>query len=539
MMDNFIYKQKAMAICIGCLFMVILSGCIDNDVDFPYQLGRITEMEVEGITGTVDIRNSDRTVSIQVDDKVDIQRLQITKLKVTHDASIFPDESKCEDAGAFPEKGFASLDSIPTSANTRVNFATPVSFLIQTYQDYPWTVTVKQLFDRRIVMSGQVGDAIFDEKNRQAIVYVKEGQALNNITVSEMQLGSSLATTLPKPTSVKDFSRPVTFYVTAFDRTEEWVVTVIYTDESITTGEISVWAKKVFVSAGREASSTATPGFQYRRKSDTNWQDVPSSDIKVDNTKFSTWIKGLEPRTTYVYRPLLGEETGKEEEFTTEDAPIIPNLSFDTWTLDSKGKTWFANATAEYTMWATGNEGVTMSLVNKESNSAPTDDAVKGKAARLSTIKVPLVTTAAGNLFTGTYKTDLQNPRNSAVFGQPYTGRPTRLTGYYKYQGGIIDLVAKTSENQDQLGKPDQFNIYIRLEDRSGAGDPRIIARADLRGSQTVKDYTKFDLELEYLDEKTKPTHIVLVSTSSLYGDDFVGHEGSVLFVDEFDLSFD
>lgn len=538
-MINNINKRIIKAAFFSIISTAILSGCIENDVDYPYQIGRITEMEVEGMTGNIEIRNSDRTVSIQVDDKVDIQNLQITKIKTTNDASIFPDSEKCQDPAAFPEKGFASLDSIPASANTRVDFSGPVNFLIRTYQDYNWIVSVKQIFDRRIVMSGQVGDAIFDEKNRQVIVYVKEGQSLKNITVSTMQLGSSLATTLPKPSSVKDFSKPVTFYVTAFDRTEEWVVNVLFTSEGVTTGDISVWAKKVHVTAGREAGSTDTPGFQYRRKSDSGWQDVSSSDIVVEGTKFSAWIRNLEPRTTYVYRAVIGSKTGTEQEFTTEDALIIPNLNYDTWTLDSKGKTWFANETAEYTMWATGNEGVTMSLVNKESNSAPTDDAVKGKAARLTTIRVPIVTTAAGNLFTGTYKTDLQNPRNSAVFGQPYTGRPTRLTGYYKYQGGIIDLVAKTSENQDQLGKPDQFNIYIRLEDRSGSGDPRVIASADLRGSATVSEYTKFDLELKYTDTTTKPTHIVLVSTSSLYGDDFVGHEGSVLHVDEFELGFD
>jgi len=532
-------KGKMRYTLIGCLLICLLSGCIDNDIPYPYQVGKITEIEVEGLTGNIEIRNSDRTVNLQVDDKVDIQNLQITKLKVNYDASIYPDSEKCQDASAFPEKGFASLDSLPATANTRVNFSTPVSFLLQTYQDYPWIITVKQIFNRQIVMSGQVGDAIFDEVNKQVIVYVKEGQSLKNITVSSMQLGSSLATTLPKPTSVKDFSRPVTFFVTAFDRTEEWVVNVLYTTETITTGDVSVWANKVYVSAGREAGSTETPGFQYRKKNDSNWQNVPSSDIKVEGTKFSAWIRNLAPRTTYSYRPVIGSQNGTEQEFTTEDAPTIPNLNFDTWTLDAKGKTWFANETAEYTMWATGNEGVTMSLVNKESNSAPTDDAVKGKAARLTTIKVPIVTTAAGNLFTGTYKTDLQNPRNSASFGQPYTGRPTRLTGYYKYQGGTIDLVAKTSENQDQLGKPDQFNIYIRLEDRSGSGDPRIIASADLRGSDTVTEYTKFDLELKYLDQTTKPTHIVLVSTSSLYGDDFVGHEGSVLHVDEFELGFD
>lgn len=523
-----------------CAVLVfLLSGCIENDIPYPYVAGQITEMEVEGLIGNVRISNSSRTVALQVNDRVDIEKLRITKLKVTNDASVFPDSARCASASAFPEKGFVSLDSIPASADTRVDFSSPLTVLLKTYQDYFWTVTVSQVFERKIELSGQVGAAVFDARNRQVVVYVSKDQDLKKITVKTMQLGSSIATTVPEPATVTDFSRPVTFEVTAFGRTEKWEVNVLFTDETTVAGTVSVWAKKARLSGGMQSGSTDRPGFQYRKAADTEWKDVPAADITVDGTVFSAWIRGLEPNTAYMYRIVVGENIGEEKTFTTEDAPLIPNLGFDTWTMGSDGKTWFPNETAEYTMWATGNEGVTMMVVNKPSNSAPTDDAVKGKAAVLKTIKVPLVSCAAGNLFVGKYKTNLQDPRTSAVFGQPYTGRPTHLRGYYKYQGGEIDLSGKTSEHKDQVGQPDQFNIYIRLEDRSGTGDPVVIASADLRGSETVTTYTPFDLELKYHDEDRKPTHLVLVATSSLYGDDFVGHDGSTLYVDEFELGFE
>lgn len=521
------------------ILFLFLAGCIENDIPYPYVAGQITEMEVEGLIGNVQISNSARTVVLQVNDQVDIEKLRITKLKVTNDASIFPDTDKCVMASAFPEKEFASLDSIPASADTRVNFSSPVGFLLKTYQEYPWIITVSQLFERKTELSGQVGAAVFDVKNRQVVVYVSKEQDLKKITVKTMQLGSSVAQIIPEPATVTDFSRPVTFDVTAFGRTEKWEVNVLFTDETSVTGTVSVWAKKARLSGGMQSGSADRPGFQYRKVSDTEWQDVPGADITIDGTVFSAWIRDLEPNTGYAYRIVVGKNIGEEKTFTTEDAPVIPNLGFDSWTMGSDGKTWFPNETAEYTMWATGNEGVTMMVVNKPSNSAPTDDAVKGKAAVLSTIKVPLVNCAAGNLFVGKYKTNLQDPRTSAVFGQPYTGRPTHLRGYYKYKGGEINLSGKTSEHKDQVGKPDQFNIYIRLEDRSGSGDPVVIASADLRGAETVAEYTRFDLELNYNYEDRKPTHLVLVATSSLYGDDFVGHEGSTLYVDEFELGFE
>lgn len=41
----------------------------------------------------------------------------------------------------------------------------------------------------------------------------------------------------------------------------------------------------------------------------------------------------------------------------------------------------------------------------------------------MSTITgVTLVTSAAGNLFIGTYKTNMTNPAASVSFGRPYTG---------------------------------------------------------------------------------------------------------------------
>ena len=88
---------------------------------------------------------------------------------------------------------------------------------------------------------------------------------------------------------------------------------------------------------------------------------------------------------------------------------------------------WEENSTP---FWDTGNIGVTTA---SQSNSTPTDDtaAGSGKAARLESKNV-IVKFAAGNLFTGKFiKVDGTN--GILNFGQPFTGRPTKLKGYYKY----------------------------------------------------------------------------------------------------------
>ena len=136
------------------------------------------------------------------------------------------DSSRCIDYENFPTIGFSSLDSLPQSADTRVDFTSPVSVLLQTYQEYPWTITVNQTINRTVVISNQIGDPVIDVANKQVVVYVAKNQPLDQIEVTEMKLGGSVGVVVPDPTTITDFSRPQTFEVTRFGVTETWKVTV-------------------------------------------------------------------------------------------------------------------------------------------------------------------------------------------------------------------------------------------------------------------------------------------------------------------------
>lgn len=285
--------------------------------------------------------------------------------------------------------------------------------------------------------------------------------------------------------------------------------------------------------------------FQYRKASEGSWIDVPQDQVKMGNGKaFSARVIGLEPLTKYVvrtYSPAAGEKQGQHLEFTTFGAPDIPNLRFDEgyW----GGNNWYPNASGGNSYWATGNEGVTQGIVGMSANNVGTDDAVSGKALKMTSVPINLgvspVKFAAGSVFTGTYSTDMSNPANSPKFGRPYIGRPLALKGWFKYKPVNINN-DKNGVTGDQWGKLDKCHIYISLEDWAGAtsrpGSPRIIGYGEFKTDRTVTSYEEFYIKVDYNDPTRLPTHVVVAATASHFGGNFGGGNGSEMFIDDFEL---
>lgn len=157
---------------------------------------------------------------------------------------------------------------------------------------------------------------------------------------------------------------------------------------------------------------------------------------------------------------------------------------------------------------------------DSEANSAPSDDAVSGRAVRMITLGgVNLVGTAAGNLFVGTYKTNMTKPSASVSFGRPFTGaRPTGLKGWYKYRSMPVDYVGSPADL-----KNDQCHIYVKVWDASD----NLIGYGEFVGSETVTQYTEFSFDIAYSNKKAKPAKMTIVATSSRYGGDFKGSKVS------------
>ncbi|MCF2593380.1 PCMD domain-containing protein [Bacteroides caecigallinarum] len=512
-------------------------SCVKNDLPYPYIESVIEEIGVYDMKGEPVIDAASNTVSITVGELADVSKLQITKLKVSEDAEIIPDKDACASFEQFPNKSFASLDELPANANTVVDFTKTVRFVLKTYQEHVWNIKVTQEIDRVVEVEKQVGSALIDPQSKIAIIYVEKETSLDDIHINKLQLEGESAEARPDPTTVTDFTRPRTFEFYRNDvLVSTWIVDVQPSVVLSTPVSANAWATKV--SLYGEMKSGATPSVEYKKTTDSEWSVLPAENIEVAQTSFTAELEGLENGTEYQWRILVDGEYSETVAFTTEKIIEIPNLNFDTWS--QSGKNWFANGDNADSYWATGNTGVTSTLAGgKDPITTRSSDAVNGYAAEMHTITgITLVGTASGNLFIGSYKTNMSNPSASVTFGREYDGaRPTKLKGFYKYKSMPITAGTKPGNLQN-----DECHIYMRLWDASG----KEIAYGEFVGTETVTEYTPFEFNLEYNDNVTKPAKITIVATSSHYGGEFEGvkvvgqvGEGSTLWVDEFELSYE
>ena len=135
--------NKGIRVLCGVAYIFLLGACaIENDIPYPIVDGSIQALEVEGqcdadgnSSTQATINKTDRTISLYIDDTADLKKLRITKLAVSNDATLIPDSAACNNFSKFPTIGFESLENIPLSSDTRINFYQPVTFTLRTYQE--------------------------------------------------------------------------------------------------------------------------------------------------------------------------------------------------------------------------------------------------------------------------------------------------------------------------------------------------------------------------------------------------------------------
>lgn len=548
---------RNISICLMCVLS--LAGCkIENDIPYPVLEGNIEAFEVEGqcdAEGNSGVQSiiskSDRTVKLYVDDTVDLSKLRITKFVVSNDAEIVIDTALCNNPQKFPFHGFASLEEMPVSTDTRVDFTAAVNVTLRTYQDYQWNIEVKQIIKRDIMLENQIGDAVIDEVTRNVVIYVAPEQPLNAIKVTSFKLGGQHGTVAPDPTAVEtfDFSGPVKFQVAnAWEEiSREWTVYVYHADgESAAASSVFPMTTKAMVSG--KLQSGKQPVVEYKGADAADWTTVPEQDITVSGTSYTAAISKLSPATVYQYRVVVDGATVSEDTFKTTEAIPLADGSFDNWHQSGKlWNPWDINGTS---FWDTGNRGAT---TISESNTTPTSETCNGsgQAASLES-KYLLVKFAAGSMFAGSY---LRTEGTNGVlsFGRPFAAFPTKLRVNYKYTPAVIDKVGETAF-ANLKGKSDSCYIYVALTDWDepreirtsqsnrqlfDKNDPHIIAYAELIRGDAMSSYEQKDLTLEYRSFDRTPKYIVVVATSSKYGDYFTGGVGSKLLLDNFELIYE
>ena len=289
--------------------------------------------------------------------------------------------------------------------------------------------------------------------------------------------------------------------------------------------------------------------FQYRPKNTDTWMDVATT-VNTAASSASATLTGLTSTTAYEYRLTDGEISVATGEFTTAAEIALQNGSLDGW----NGSTPNADTNAKF--WDTSNEGASAGGLTPTNATADFVHTQGGKAAKLTSGEV-LGIFAAASLYTGTFgKASILTQSATVNFGQPFTSRPIALKGFYKYIPAVINIVKNTPSGVTIVKNEtlDQCAIYIALakktylidnKDQSTfidfKNDSNIIAYGELpSGAATEGDgYVEFNIPLKYKNLTDQPTHIIVVCSSSKYGDYMTGGAGSTLYVDDLSLIYD
>ena len=562
---------------LGWVFLLLLSSCaIKDDIPFPFVEGAITAFEVEGQCdangnegGTAVIDNNARTVKAYVNDLVDISHLKITRMETSNDAAVIMDSVVYQSSDIYPLQEYTKRSSF---SDFRADFSYEQEFTLRTYQDYIWKVSVEQIIDRQIEIEGQVGKAVIDPDDRVAIVYVGNNQDLKRLKVRKFQLGGEHGAVVPDPTAVAvyDFSEARKFYVRNgwSEQSYLWNVYVYITEASVST-TANVFARSVSATVSGDLPNGTSPRVEYHRQGLSDWLTVPESQIKTTSTTYEAEITGLQPSTIYDFRVTAGTSATLVQSFTTATATPLENGSFDNWSISGTGtqavyQPW---GDGQQNFWDTGNRGAT---TVGASNSTYVDEGGR-RFANLQS-KYIVIKFAAGNIFTGKYvETDGTNGVLS--FGRPFNSFPTKLRFEYKYKTSPINRMGGDWKEpwgryisrdmyENMKGKPDSCSVYIALGDWEPVmykntecpylirtrpselhlfdlKDEHIIAYAQLTKGEDVPEWTTETLILDYRVKNRQPKYIIVVASSSKYGDYFTGGDQSLLQVDNMELLYE
>lgn len=538
------------------VIMALYACKIENDIPYPIVKGNIEAFEVEGQCAPSEggdanavINTTDRTVTLYVDDTVDLTQLRVTRFTVSSEATILLKDSSLE-VSNFPNKGF---EQPANDTDTRLDFTSPITFILQTYQDYAWKVSVTQLIERSIDVVGQVSSVI-DTENRVAIIYVSPEQSLNNIQVNTLNLGGKSGTVTPDPTTIHDFTQPQKFYVShGWEETShEWTVYVYQKEENASGATAFPMTSKAMLSGNIQSGKT--PVLEYKEESATTWTTLSESAVTVNGTKYTAVISGLKGGTSYQYRVSIDGVVGEEQSFTTAPATPLTNGTLEDWNSEKKanGTLWNPWAAGSTAFWDTGNAG---STTIGDSNTTPTSETCNGsgKAALLASKSVVLKGLAAGNLFTGDF--ELDGTHGILTLGRDFSAFPSALRIHCKYTTSPITKVDETLPEMAALqGKNDICHVYIALTSekmqiktrQKDEFDPKaspVIAYGEFESDVNVSGneqngYKQVDIPLEYYRNET-PKYIIIVCSSSKYGNLFTGGVSSQLWLDEMELIYE
>lgn len=294
---------------------------------------------------------------------------------------------------------------------------------------------------------------------------------------------------------------------------------------------------------------------QWRQSGTEEWINIASEELNIDDKdNVSANIKGLTPQATYEYRLVYNfngtEASSSPMQFLTEAQTALYNGGFENWW--TSGKVVYPNEQG-VTFWDTSNPG---SASFGGSNTTSTTEVVRSGsyAAKLES-KYIVIKFAAASIYTGKFGALVGTSGAWLNWGAEFTSRPTALKGWMQYAPKAINRVgsglpagAPGKNEMDQCGMFCALLTESMVIDNTKMDefpdletDPRVIAYGSLPQEQNVDSegqWKEVNIPFVYRDLTKKPTHLLIVFSSSKYGDYFHGGEGSTLYLDDFSFEY-
>lgn len=275
--------------------------------------------------------------------------------------------------------------------------------------------------------------------------------------------------------------------------------------------------------------------------------DVPAVG---NGATYSVTLTGLNPSTKYAYKAMAGEFSTEELSFTTESVYVIPNAGMETWSTYGSKNLPFPGEGSVSTFWDTGNKGAA-TVGTKILTSGSNEMIHNGNlAARLETQSI-IGQIAAGNLFIGEFK-EVAGLGAKLDFGRPYEGssHPKALTVWANYRAKTF---SKKTTHFNQ-GDYDQAQIFIAFATQAAPintsskqyfnpDEDYILGYGEVTwtkefGPEGKLEQVSIPITWREKAKTTKPTHIIIVCSASKYGDYLEGAEGSLMYLDDFELVY-
>ena len=263
-----------------------------------------------------------------------------------------------------------------------------------------------------------------------------------------------------------------------------------------------------------------------------------------------------------------------------EEERVLPTVfHFDKAKTDSKGRYYilYEELSNHTLVWASGNSGFSLAQPNATKDEYPTvisSDGMIGSCAKMVTrktgslgalVKKPI---ASGNLFIGSFDFDnaLSKPLEATKFGEPFSHKPIKLQGWYKYKAGPVFY-----EGTTQVDRKDRYNIYAVFYEgtkkeivdgkevekdffldgniqENNYEDESMVALAIVKNQHETDKWEKFEINFDYsrygktidpVKLKEGKYKLGIVFAASEDGANFNGAPESTLMIDEVEITYE